>query len=160
MTALTDRAGAIADQLHDASVAAGQIADARDDRPPDEPREGAGSDAEIAAAGGMQDALCARSARATDAGLDGPALRRQCVTIQILTLRVRRDVLSSPFAMLSCPGPEDPDMVARCGPDGQILTTSHAPTVTAIHGIFRELARPALSPKASSDFIAAMARKP
>ena len=65
-----------------------------------------------------------------------------------------------PFAILSFPGPDDPDTACGSGIDGQAAVTSHPPTVRALHAALTALARAALPPAESAHLIARLACEP
>ena len=64
-----------------------------------------------------------------------------------------------PFAILSFPGPDDPDTACGSGIDGQAAVTSHPPAVRGLRAAFTALAGAALPPAQSAHLLTRLARQ-
>jgi transcriptional regulator with XRE-family HTH domain len=81
------------------------------------------------------------------------------MTIQVLALTTPWPVVSSPFALLAFPHPDDPETACTLSYGGQHQLTTNCKHVRPLAGAFTKLSRAALPADASADLIADLARR-
>ena len=83
---------------------------------------------------------------------------RPAVTVQVMAMATPQAVLSPPFRVLGFPDPADGDLVSYGGEGGPVTVSRRAADARTALDAFSALARAALNPADSADFVAGLIR--